>query len=314
MEKITYAPLIKLLQESEDKYNQIYREHELRYGTIDKSLILPWMVSTIEPIIIANAGKEESSSKLFQALYTELLSLLGNRLGIVHEQEYQTAWLLCICNPALVQTSPARMIKAIDGALLSLRTYQPSKVMMWINVMNRLVAKCLTIDEFLSCGRVVAWMCGMAHLRTKALESFQLLSSDLKEALSRDQDLTFNAKIWTSENPAFRGETGGFAGLDGVFLFPPRVALIDNVLFATDTKSSCALFADQYGKVLLSDITVEADDIFIQSDNKALKTFHQKFGKDLVPFDDITSCALTDSTFVLTRSSSFHLFIYGWSN
>ncbi|WP_125869899.1 hypothetical protein [Williamwhitmania taraxaci] len=317
MERITFLPLIAHINEQSDYYNQLYRENELKYGTIDHSRISSWMINSIEPIIKKNhTSNPDQLPQLFKTFYIELLTILGNNLGIEHEDEYKQAWKLCTTNPALVSTSPAQFIKAIDSALESIRGFQPQNVFTWISRMECIIKDCDTVDEFLACGRIFAWLCGMAHLKPRAENEFIRLRSNLKQAtINADSRLAFAFESsWPNlDKPSFVGETGGFVGFGGYFTAPPIVSQIGDRILVTDRKNSYLLFADSYGKVLLPNIPVSTDKIIQESSTVDLKSFISMYGKKIIPFDDVSSSVMQKSTLVLTRKSSHYLYVYGWS-
>lgn len=320
MEKISYEPLIGHLKENGAQYNQLYLEHELRYGPVSKGQLGSWTVQVLEPIVkCAAEAKPEAVPKLFRALFSELLKLLGSQAAVVHEQEYKAAWQLCCAMPQLMQQSPLRMLQAINSALLSIRTYQPQSVMAWISLMEKSAGFCQSPEEFMICGRVNAWLCGLAHLREKVEASFSSLPPLLQQSLQQGSlpEVPLGEtlrKPWLGTHlPAFKGEAGGFIGWGTGFNIPPRVALWGQYFVATDNRSSFALFADSFGKVLLPHIAVDPQEIRRTATNTALKAFEAKWGRQHIPFNDISSCAMLDNTLVLTRTSSHFLYIYGWS-
>lgn len=317
MERITFLPLIAHLDERSDYYNQLYRENELKYGAMDHSRIASWMVNSIEPIIKNNnASNPDKLPLLFKTFFTELLSILGNNSGIEYEDEYRIAWALCLKNPSLVGMSPSRILKAIDSALESIRSFQPENVSKWITLMDHIIDNCNTVDEFLACGRIFAWLCGLAHLKSRAEIEFSKLRSDLKQVIIDADSRLISAfeSDWTNlDHPDFVGEIGGFVGLGGSFMAPPMVAQIGGKVFVTDRKSSYLLFADNFGKVLLPNIPISAEKIVQEATTAGFKAFVSKHGKNIIPFDDVSSSVLQNSTLVLTRKSSHYLFVYGWS-
>ncbi len=318
MEKITYQPLISHLSERSDFYNQLYHDYDLNYGTNNHSILSSWLVGIVEPIVKEiSTSYPDSLPQVFKVFYTELLQILSNKSGIVYENEYKEAWLLCNKIPALTATHPSRLLKAINSALESLRIYQPEKVLQWISFMDNIIINCKTIDEFLACGRVYAWMSGMAHLRIKAETEFLNLRAELKQAiLNNDAKANVLQSAFRNEwpklrKPQFIGEAGGFVGFGGPFTTPPLVALMENEIYATDKQNSCAFFADYFGKVILAEIPVSPRIIIEKSNLKDLKSYISKFEECTITFNDITSFVVKNSTLVLTRASSHYLFVYG---
>jgi hypothetical protein len=175
-----------------------------------------------------------------------------------------------------------------------------------------------SVEEFLSVGRITAWLCGMAHLRSKAMEEFFMLRDDLKLQLdsvsgqSEGLENLFKDEWWGVMLPTFIGEVGGFVGYGGSFSTPPLVALVSNQIIATDKKNSAGFFADHLGKVLLNEVPVSSE--FISKSARLDDWISIKSRTPgLVPFDDVSSAVLKNSTLVLTRKSSHYLYVYGWS-
>lgn len=314
MEKIKFRPLIGHLQHAADAYNQVYRDHEMRFGEIPGPVLTSWIVGVIEPVIAASARTEDEAGKIFQPFYKGLLEMFGNQLAVTYGHEYESAWLMLKNNPGLVQTSFPRAFNAINNALLSIRKYRAEWVEDWIAYMTATIGSCRTIEEFFSAGRIYAWICGLSHHRKRAISELASLSPELKTVIAEQSgtDLSSLSKHWPSVNPAFTGTAGGFAGLNGSFVEPPRVALIDNQVVATDGHTSHALFADNFGAVLISGNTFDPLAVRALSNNDGIRMFTSKFGEKLVLFEDITSSVMVDHTLVLSRNSSFYLYIFGW--
>ncbi|MCP2044429.1 hypothetical protein [Pontibacter sp. HSC-36F09] len=319
MEKISYTPLIQHLQDNTELYNQVYREYEMKYGSIDRTVLSRWMVQTVEPIVRAvDALYPDHMPQTFRACYTYTLQLLGNKSGIVYEGEYQAAWSLCAQVPSLVALYPGRLLSAINAALDSIRAHQPERVLQWVTALKSTLSYVLSLEEFLALGRIHAWRAGMAHLREKAQQEFDNLRDVLKEALLHQyadlkSDHAFEQEWPGLAAPQFIEAPGGYVGYGGVFMAPPKVAQLGRHLLATDGQQPYAFFADAFGSVLLADVPVQPKAILKRSNLQGLEVFKTQFGKQAIPFDDVISAVLLPSTLVLTRASSHHLFVYGWT-
>ncbi|WP_207534806.1 hypothetical protein [Desertivirga arenae] len=316
MEKVRFPPLIEYLKESSDEYNKMYYQQELKSGAINSMMLSKWIVQNVEPLIIAvHKVAPESLPKVFKALYASSLSLLGNNLAITHEEEYKHGWNLCLHIPQLLVLQPQRILNAINTALESLRQHQPEKVLNWLNLMRNLATKCKSVELFLDYGRFAAWTCGMAHLREKAAKIYLDLPGEVLELIQGEVKNVRIADLielgWRKEKyGSFEGVAGGFYGYGKAFIQPPLVALVENIIVASDGVSSSALFADALGTVLISDIPVSADYIkeqALQSRENQLRKIQKHFP---IPFDDVTSVAANKSTLVVSRSSSHYLFLY----
>lgn len=316
MEKITFHPLVEHLKEHADEYNQLYYQYQLRSGKMDPVLLSRWIVSVIEPIVVSVTDVcPESLPGVFKAFYASLLPLLASNLALIYEVEYHDAWSMCTLNPRLISKQPKRIINAVNSALISLRRNQPEKVGDWIRSMARIVVYCRTADEFLNCGRIIAWLCGMAHLREKAIKVYPGLSEEIKDVLKTEKlpapldDLLVT--IWgKAEGFKFQGVAGGFQGFGKAFTRAPLVAEVDGLIVASDRRTCCALFADVLGTVLIRDVPVAPERIIALASASHAKQLTENDRKDYFDFKDITSCVALDSSIVVTRSSSHYLFIY----
>jgi hypothetical protein len=210
------------------------------------------------------------------------------------------------------------MLKAINSALETIRIYQPAKTHVWLGYLEKVAGFISTADEFMACGRIFGWLCGLAHLRARAAASYSLLPPELRMGIRDCFDPNTNMEeylehYWPLLNrPEFVGEAGGFAGFGGPFIAPPLVSLIENEFLVTDHKSGNAFFADSFGKVFLTEIAVSPFLIAKNAGTEGLKNFRHEFGSKLFAFDDITSAAARNNTLVLTRSSSHYLYVYGY--
>lgn len=319
MEKLSYPPLIAHLEENRELYNQLLLETEMRYGPLDKDLLRGWMVNNVEPLLIQSTlQNEESLPRIFKALFQELLQILGTRLTFIFEEDYRKAWAMTKNIPHLLQISPSRVLKAVNSAIVSLRQHQPGKIHDWIWLMNDSCAYCKTTDEFLNLGRVYAWFCGMVHLKQKIKETCTGLSPELLAEISRVTGgrVKFPESLktpWQNNFPEFKKEAGGFKGTKGFFDSPPLVALKEQIIIATDRTNTAALFADNFGQVLLPQPLHNAKELNIKENTVLPSAFTKEFGKEVIPFGDISSWVISDSTLVLTRYTSHYLYIYGWS-
>lgn len=316
MEKITFRPLIDHLGKSGELYNQLYHQHELRYGSLSPQLLTSWIVRVIEPVVVAVATDESQAGKVFNAFYRSLLPLLGNQLAITYEHEYQQAWAMLAKNAVLTQEAPAKIISAVNNALTTLRIYQPGKVLRWIGLMDQTIAMCKTVDDLLRCGRIYAWLCGLAQFRQRAMDDIVATAPELKAVMERASSTSLYDVIgrhwFLGDEPSFAGIAGGFRGLEGPFRIPPKVALVGKQIVATDDQGTCALFADSFGSILISDTPFVAPEIMARASRQPFLEFQSRHGKRLVPFDDVTSAVMVMNTLVMTRESSFYLYIYGW--
>lgn len=318
MEKISFPPLIAHLQEQEAYYNQLCHAYEIHHGALEASALSSWMVQVIEPTLQVIAVQHpEQIATVFKAFFNELLKILGGSAHSYVENEYRNAWLMLQVMPDLLATQPLRMLKAVNSAIDSIREHQPEQVNAWTECMAKLAPHCSTVDEFLNCGRIVAWSLGLAHLRGKALVAIKGLKSTLKTQIQElclqgiALEAAFSSTWHNIAQPKFSGEAGGFIGYGGSFTQAPLVALVNDHIVATDGKTCNILYADNFGKVLLPEVPYPAENIVQQINLQAWWRFVEKYGKTIIGFEDVSSSVMLHSTLVLTRPTSHYLYIFG---
>ena len=92
------------------------------------------------------------------------------------------------------------------------------------------------------------------------------------------------------------------------------LAQIGEHIFVTDSKSSYALFADQFGKVLIPANSVDAT--YIVSNSKQLETSEKWIEKINAEMDvsTISSVVTTKETLVFTLQNSYFLYLFSLEN
>lgn len=294
----------------------------MKYGNLPSQTIASWMVEVVEPIVEATVALNSPSEKIHEvvkALYLESLKLIGSGLAIRYEDEYKAAWLLMAQMPNLVVKFPTKTISLLNDVLLNLHMYAPEKTMYWCKLIESSSIEIKTIEDFKIAGRIYAWKCGLAHLRIRLKADFAALSENLQQNISNTISPHKNTNLlfenpWPNTNTQFEGVHGGFMGTTGFFEHPPMLAQIGEHIFATDSKSSYALFADQFGKVLIPANSVDAT--YIVSNSKRLETSEKWIEKVNVEIDvsTISSVVATKDTLVFTLQNSYFLYLFSLGN
>ena len=322
MEKISLSQLIVELSDNSALYNQWYKESEMKYGNISSQTLANWMVDVVEPIVEATVALNSATEKVHEvvkALYLEALKLIGSGLAIRYEDEYKAAWLLMAQMPNLVVKFPTKTISLLNDVLLNLHMYAPEKTMYWCKLIVSSRVEIKTIEDFKIVGRIYAWKCGLAHLRIRLNGDFAELSENLQRTILQNLDSDKTAddlfeNPWSNRNIKFEGVQGGFVGTTGFFEHPPKLAQIGEHIFVSDSKSSYALFADQFGKVLLPANAVDA--AYIVSKAKQLDTSEKWIEKVNAEMDTstISSVVATKDTLFFTLQNSYFLYVYSLGN
>lgn len=322
MEKISLPQLIAELSDNSALYNQWYKESEMKYGTIPSQRLANWIVEVVEPIVEATIALNSASEKVHEivkALYLETLKLIGSGLAIRYEDEYKAAWLLMAKMPNLVVKFPIKTILLLNDVLLNLHRYAPEKTRYWCKLIESSAIEIKTIEDFKILGRIYAWKCGLAHIRTRLKADYAALSENLQHTILQNLGSDITAydlfeNPWSNRNTNFEGVQGGFVGTTGYFEHPPRLAQIGEHIFVSDSKSSYALFADQFGKVLLPANAVDA--AYIVSKAKHYDTSEKWIEKVNAEMDTstISSVAATKDTLFFTLQNSYFLYVYSLGN
>jgi hypothetical protein len=322
MEKVSFPPLIAELSEKSSLYNQWYKESEMKYGNLPAHAIAGWMAEVAEPVIKATFALNSAPEKVHEvvkALYQETLKLIGSGLAIRYKEEYKEAWLLMGEMPNLTIKFPIKTILLLNDVLANLHLYAPEKITDWCRLMRSSSPEIKTIEDFKILGRMYAWKCGLAHLRIRLKTDFEELPQNLQESLGstlglEEKTMQLFENPWTNNCTKFEGVHGGFKGTAGFFEKPPKLAQIDGTIFVTDSKNSYALFADQFGKVLIAANTMEASAIL--SNVKRVETLEKWLGKDNEKIDGstISSFAATEDTLIFTLQNSYFLYLFSLGN
>ncbi len=321
MEKINFPPLIAELTANSALYNQWYNDAELKYGTLSTPILMSWMVEVVQPIVLETSAVNSAPEKVHEvvkALYLESLKLIGSGLAIRYKEEYKSAWLLLMQLPHLVLKFPVKIISLLHDVLSNLHTYAPAKTVVWCQLMKNSSFDIKTIEDFKIAGRIYAWKCGLAHLRSRLKEDFQTLSEELKHTILKNLSEEATGQIfefrWSTHTIKFEGVHGGFKGSEGFFEHPPKLAQIDEYLFATDSINNYALFADQFGKVLLPANTVDSN--YILSNSKPFDSVEKWLGKGKEQIDahKISSIVTTKDTLAFTLQNSYFIYLFSIAN
>ncbi len=322
MEKISFQPLIAELSDNSALYNQWYNESEMKFGNLDAHFIASWMVEVIEPIVkafVALNTAPEKTHEVVKALYLESLKLIGSGMAIRYKDEYKEAWLLLAKMPNLAVKFPVKTISLLHDVLSNLQVHAPEKTVQWCKFVESSSTEIKTIEDFKTVGRIYAWKCGLAHLRIRLKADFETLSENLQHTIVKTIDSPENAieffeNPWSNNHTKFEGVQGGFKGMRGFFEEPPVLAQIGEYIFAADSKSTYAVFADQFGKVLIPANAVEATDI--SSNSKRVSNLEKWLGKDNNQIDTaaISSVVATRDTLVFTLQNSYFIYLYSLGN
>lgn len=226
----------------------------------------------------------------------------------------------------LIVQSPKRVVGSVCNAVVQLAQTRGVRVDEWIDKLRNLAPLCQSVDELLEVGRVLAWRCGLAHGRSKALHACWSLSPEIVcAALEVGEEnrestiLQLERDLWYSSTHASTqvntplqlvAQVGGFTGFGGEFALPPQVVLWNGSLYvsdgnATEGEKSWRIFADRFGATLVR-ASLPAQQPKTSLDNT---TLHQILAS-LPEAKNLQSWASDGRTLAVTVSTSHHVFLF----
>lgn len=322
MEKISFKPLIDELRSNSLIFNRITDNATMRFGNLDAKTISKWMVEVVQPLAEVlyklNLDPEKNHS-IVKTLYFKSLNLIGSGSIPRYFSDYKYAWLILIKVPKLLVKSPSKIITLINEAVLKLNEFEPENTLLWSDLMNCVTLEIENLEEFKIAGRICAWKCGLAHLRCRLKSDFEKLKINLKQKINQElfpqQDLLYIIdNQWIKNDINFKTSIGGFFGLNGYFENPPVLDLIENQIFLLDNEKSYALFADEFGTVLLETEFEVAKNLKLNKDFLIKENINWKEINPKIDLENISSCIRTKNILAFTFYNSFYSFIYSYPN
>jgi hypothetical protein len=253
-----------VLESRRDAFNARFAAARRASRTLEGEVVLAWLGETLAPIVeavgqIAPDRAEPVAERLY-AVGLDLLSrdLLGPaaRRGALNE-----GWKLLPALAGRLSQEPERLARALSNAWLALE--QGGRADGWTLRLLELDPLCDGLDELLEAGKVLAWRCGLARYRESALDVAVSLKPALiaaifdvpvaDEAARAALLARLLADPWADPAGArvtplrVVARVGAFRGLGGPFLRPPRVALVEGRLLASDGDETVSLHADRFG-------------------------------------------------------------------
>ncbi|MBU1107078.1 MAG: hypothetical protein KKB51_10450, partial [Candidatus Riflebacteria bacterium] len=296
MEKVTFPPLIALLKENAEAFNQILHSTGAVSRRLRTADIPAWFTEVIEPVFKAVYRHDQTRSrKLFDVLYRDMLAVLASSVTNLEFELAKSCRLLIALNPAVTAISPSRTLAALTMALQKISRHSQKASCSWLALMERIVPLAKDSNELLSLGRIAAWRCGMAHLRGMVDISAEV-DPRIIAIIFPDEDCAPEQlkRRWNSDKVPTSLAAGGFCGLGGTFSRPPRVAVNKDLVFVSDGSTTNALFADRFGHTLhdCADAFSEA----LTFELSPVKAAAPAVAKILARYSDLTSWAHHDST------------------
>lgn len=304
VEKVTFQPLIDFIKEHNSYLNSLLVTARVRFSGFNDAQFSNWVTTVLVPIAQSVYTYDEHR---FASIMKRLFSITIDATSTIQQSEtrdlYMRCWLLFVDHPMLLTKNSGELLFDFHTALGRVREHNVEKCELWIELLRKNMQYVSTLNEAKILGRIIAWRCGLSHLKSKALTS---LASLPETCLSE----IFTSGIPLPKNPPkgeilFRHTLGGYAALGGIFLETPQVYLDGDLVIATDSLNSYVLFADEFGATYTP--YPKENDPKRSSEvtqNELIDTF-------LSEYRDITSAVITKALLCFTLRSSYSVMILG---
>ncbi|HSI83498.1 MAG: hypothetical protein ACAI35_14660 [Candidatus Methylacidiphilales bacterium] len=280
---------VQFLQENRDALNAQYLQQRMMRPQLEDQDFRTVLTQVLGPLVDAVAevdlresgecGHPQRVFEVAEVLYTMALDLTSRDLlgPGARNTLAQVGWaelLMAVAN--LVAEDAGVMAAAVTNAIYNISEVTGARADEWLLLMMELGPKCENVAQFLEAGKVAAWRAGCAHYRAGALEAVRRLPEPMARKLLGLKSLEewrhgpaladvlerIEADPWL--NPRLAGLSfahsrvrivkvaGGFRGLGGLFVTPPRMGLMQNgALAAIDSEGCWQLHADVFGAVFI---------------------------------------------------------------
>ncbi len=305
MEKITFTPLIELLEARAEALERAIEAAKVKNLRLTE--VPSWFKNVIEPVFSALFQHDpEIAARLFEPLFRNMLKVLCGNYNV---PMMGACDLLIAANPAV--TGSVAVLDAFNTALRKIGRISQAAAEKWLKLMQRIVPLAGSRDELLDAGKVAAWRCGMAHLRGLIADPQTLNPEILLLIFSGDKGCLAELKRrWNSDSAQTPIAVGAFTGFAGAFRRPPRIAFVENLVLAQDGKRWFAVFADRFGGVLLDHPGPAGEPVFSSSATRK----SGGVAAILKPYADLTSWVYHDETLFFTLASSHSIMVFGGVN
>jgi hypothetical protein len=307
-------------------------------STLDATAFFEHLTGALDPIVCRVADiLPEKAEAVTLALYDLSLELfVGRLLGPEAKSPWiASVWkeLLPVAAP-LVAREPARLAASASNAIFNLSAMPGTRPRQWLERMNAIAGECPDVNAFLECGKIIAWLAGMAQFRDGALAAAASLAprlaagalnlppetteDDVTRAIGRlkaDPWLTTLAALGKADaTPPLRivAQVGAFRGFGGPFIRPPTVSAAAGVIYVADGEGAWQMTADRYGTAF-----IRSDSPLIRSASTELtqtvsRRGDVRWGNDQIQLPQLahaSSVAANEHTLTVTLPTSHHVFL-----
>ncbi|MGC3999533.1 MAG: hypothetical protein QM767_19660 [Anaeromyxobacter sp.] len=275
------APLARALAAGRERFNA--RVTAARRGglRLDPAALLAHLEDGVAPAVAAVAAEAPGRVQaVTEALFDLSLPLVAaDLLGpAARGPLLPQAWRELL--PRLARPladAPGRVAAAVTNALLHLGDAPAARPAQWMSELGALARRCEGPEALLRAGQVLAWRAGLAHYRASALAVWETLPEPLARAtLGLPPDAPFEREAlraglrdpWAVPGapapeaaPRVVATVGGFRGLGGPFLAPPRLVAAGGSIWASDGEAVHTVHADAFGHTLVRAAGLRAADL-----------------------------------------------------
>lgn len=276
------------LETDRELFNQQFKWYCTNGSLIDKPTFYDHLRNRLSNIVGAVATDfPERVRPVTQELYLASLELFRaqffgkesklRELGILWDETLPTI-------PHLIAREPKRTVGILSNALINISQNKNTRTNQWLADIKRIAKHCQSATELSETCVVLAWLSGVAILRSNALDSLRKMPAHLAKQIVAPNSsapsidmmnlvASLENNPWCSLTPAesvtptgsvtavksaisreqrltIAHTVGAFTGFGGNFSAPPKVFLDENRIFAFDEQGLWRLFVDRFGWTL----------------------------------------------------------------
>jgi hypothetical protein len=263
--------LARALAANRERANGLVRQACHANPRFDAARFAEFVCGPLDRLAVACAGVAPACSEAVAlALYEVAVDLFAHDLLGADAPVTAVALACDVLAPAasrLVAEDPRAMLASVANLVTNLERQRPGSAARWVREAVPVAAACDRLRTFLEAALVVAWRCGLPQYRESALDRWRGLPEPVRRAALgldaagavpplADVEAALKDPWWmprAGQAPAeirIVARVGGFSGLGGPFIRPPRVACAGGALFAFDRGSCWRVHADGFGASL----------------------------------------------------------------
>jgi hypothetical protein len=265
------SALAAVLADRRQTLNASFAAARLEYPGLEGDRVLAFLAQTLARL--AAVVPDHAAGPVIEGLFRVALPLIAKGLigPAARIPLISSGWeRLLPCRPEWLAAEPQRLARALGNALYHLGRQAGARPGDWIDMMATLGVAARSPDQWLDAGKLAAWRCGMAQYRSSALQLASALEATLAgialgagpgvDEPDRERMLArLRADPWAEactlgtapRRPRLVATIGGFRGLGGPFLVPPRVCEMNGRLLVDGGQASFQVHADRYGSAFV---------------------------------------------------------------